>query len=245
MKENEKKLMNDEIKRINGINGSTETDLESPNFGTWRYHIHESPQTFEKFCQFNKPVNQHFEILLIKIGQVSDDLMKSLVHMAQKQFQIKSKQSLQTIDNLKITQSIRSRQFEDHQQIQTRDIHQLLKKMKTSKDCCLMGVTEQDLFSDERGNFVYGESIIGGLIGVISLFHLKEDITSIEKLLNHEIGHCLGLDHCLFFKCVMNGFLSNEELINLKPSFCPIEQEKLQYLKKNLHCVSQIQNDPK
>lgn len=43
----------------------------------------------------------------------------------------------------------------------------------------------------------------------------------------HELGHCFGLDHCVYFACVMQGSASSSEARRQPPFFCPICLEKV------------------
>ena len=47
------------------------------------------------------------------------------------------------------------------------------------------------------------------------------------KVLSHEIGHTLGLAHCVFFECVMNGANSLEETDEHPLCECPVCHRKL------------------
>jgi archaemetzincin len=43
----------------------------------------------------------------------------------------------------------------------------------------------------------------------------------------HELGHCFGLEHCVYFTCVMQGSASSAESRRQPPFFCPICLEKI------------------
>jgi archaemetzincin len=53
------------------------------------------------------------------------------------------------------------------------------------------------------------------------------------KVLNHEIGHILGLAHCIFYQCTMNGSNSLWESDRRPIHLCPVCREKLEW---NLGC---------
>ena len=50
------------------------------------------------------------------------------------------------------------------------------------------------------------------------------------KLLVHETMHLLGLDHCIYFECVMNGSGHLEEDFRQPMSLCPICLRKIKLL---------------
>jgi len=74
----------------------------------------------------------------------------------------------------------------------------------------LLGLTALDLYVPGM-NFVFGEARLPGKVGVVSTYRLKpKSLKSIgileERVLKeavHEIGHMLGLKHCLNGSCVM------------------------------------------
>jgi len=51
--------------------------------------------------------------------------------------------------------------------------------------------------------------------------------------LTHETGHLLGMSHCLFYKCVMNGGNGLNDTDAAPLDFCPICHRKLIW---NLGC---------
>lgn len=45
----------------------------------------------------------------------------------------------------------------------------------------------------------------------------------------HELGHCFGLDHCVYYACVMQGTASVAEDSQQPPYLCPVCQAKVAY----------------
>lgn len=44
---------------------------------------------------------------------------------------------------------------------------------------------------------------------------------------SHELGHCFGMDHCVFYACVMQGTASVVEDCRQPPYLCPIDMAKV------------------
>lgn len=57
---------------------------------------------------------------------------------------------------------------------------------------------------------------------------------------SHEIGHCFGIDHCMFLACNMQGTCSLPEDNRQPPYLCPVCEAKLTYAvtKESAHSVS-------
>jgi archaemetzincin len=46
---------------------------------------------------------------------------------------------------------------------------------------------------------------------------------------SHELGHCLGIGHCVYYACVMQGSASIDEDSRQPPYLCPIDMAKVVY----------------
>ncbi len=93
------------------------------------------------------------------------------------------------------------------------EANKLLKKYNSPKNTLI--ITEKDIchFKDKlRPDYgIFGLGLKGGKICVISTFRLKRGVSKqkslerLEKVVLHEIGHNLGLNHCFNNKeCMMN-----------------------------------------
>eukprot|EP00118_Oscarella_pearsei_P004824 m.21178 g.21178 ORF g.21178 m.21178 type:complete len:375 (+) comp28147_c0_seq5:181-1305(+) len=135
----------------------------------------------------------------------------------------------------------------------------LLRKLKDvlpDDALCLIALTMFDLYDDEPDLFVAG--MAGGLSHVaVFSFHRydptllfstefwyeiwQEKVMSMKerkrlilqrscKLLVHELSHLLGVDHCVFYDCCMNGSGHLEEDFRQSMHLCPVDLRKLVYL---------------
>ncbi|KAL2868987.1 uncharacterized protein BJX67DRAFT_348450 [Aspergillus lucknowensis] len=49
----------------------------------------------------------------------------------------------------------------------------------------------------------------------------------IARTVSHELGHCFGLDHCVYYACIMQGSASLSEDARQPPYLCPVDLAKV------------------
>jgi archaemetzincin len=74
--------------------------------------------------------------------------------------------------------------------------------------------------------YVYGESQLGGRIAVVSINRLRDRdmhiaFERVAKISLHEVGHLLGLEHCLTSGCLMRFSKQLDQLDELPMQVCP------------------------
>ena len=94
----------------------------------------------------------------------------------------------------------------------------------------VMGLTGVDLFMPAL-TYVFGISHLGGRRGIVSWFRLHpgaDGPDAIEVLMRrvttevvHELGHSLGLVHCVVPDCAMHRSLWPEGVDLKRPEYCP------------------------
>ncbi|KAK3698621.1 hypothetical protein LTR37_016849 [Vermiconidia calcicola] len=47
------------------------------------------------------------------------------------------------------------------------------------------------------------------------------------KTASHELGHCFGIDHCVYYACIMQGTARMEEDVRQPPYLCPVDLSKV------------------
>jgi archaemetzincin len=119
-----------------------------------------------------------------------------------------------------------------HSQICVTSILNLLKKVVPNDCRCLVALTMYDLYGDETDLFIAGLSMANCRVAAFSFYRydpyltfnhsnwfdcqLKEsNLDTIERrnlllirscrLLTHEICHLLGIEHCIYYSCLVNG----------------------------------------
>ena len=133
-----------------------------------------------------------------------------------------------------------------------------LKELIPDDALCLIGFTMADLYDTKPDLFVAGMAGGRNRVGVFSFcrynprvsfskehwYQLFEDesvsvgeeelkrlmLLRSCRLIVHEISHLFGLDHCVWFRCLMNGSGHLEEDFKQPMFLCPVDLRKLQTL---------------
>ena len=123
----------------------------------------------------------------------------------------------------------------EHSQICVTGILNLLKKVVPYDARCLVALTMYDLYGDDTDLFIAGLSMGNCRVAAFSLYRYdpyltfndsdwfdwtlkidtKSEIETVKRrnllliracrLFTHEICHLFGIDHCIFYSCLMNG----------------------------------------
>jgi archaemetzincin len=144
-----------------------------------------------------------------------------------------------------------------HYQIRVDEVLLKLKEKIPDDALCMIALTMSDLYGDETDLFVAGMAAGRHRVAIFSFarydptlsfdigdwYGIKQDTKGMEceerkriilqrscKLLVHEIGHLLGIDHCVFYDCCMNGSGHLQEDFRQPIHLCPVDLHKLQTL---------------
>jgi len=127
-------------------------------------------------------------------------------------------------------------------QLLTTDILKWLPTRKPADTYALIAVTMTDLYPQESWNFVFGQAMLQGGVGVFSFARYDPSfygdaadantqsliLTRSCKVLSHEMGHMFGIFHCVFYECIMNGSNHLGETDSRPMHLCPVCLRKLQ-----------------
>jgi archaemetzincin len=96
----------------------------------------------------------------------------------------------------------------------------------------VLGVLGSDIYEAEA-SFVFGLGLMGKRAAIASVNRAAVTASQARlrtlKLTTHELGHVLGLEHCIFYRCLMNGSSSFREVDRQPLHVCPVCHEKLRW----------------
>jgi archaemetzincin len=218
-----------------------------PKPGDWLAMHEESGQSFEDFVRGrpNQPDKTRNKIYLQPLGDFSKykiPLIKLLQEYAAAYFCMQV-EVLPRLDLSERNITTRINNFTQKRQILTSDVLAILKKNIPPDAFCVLAITMDDLYPEPSWNFVFGQASLRERVGVYSFarydpaFYGEKRGKDYEKILlrrscrvlAHETGHMFGLQHCIYFKCILNGSNHLKESDSRPMHLCPVCLHKLQY----------------
>ncbi len=221
--------------------------IPAPQTGDWLAVHYEPGQTVVEFVKSkpNHPDKIRNKIYLQPLGEfpkMQIPLTDGLKEYAGAYFamQIEVLPPLM-LDGKNITTRINT--YTKNRQILTTDVLAILKEKISDDAFCVLAITMEDLYPEPSWNFVFGQASLRERVGVYSfarydpVFYGDKRGKDYEKLilrrsckvLVHETSHMFGLQHCIFFRCVMNGSNHLQES-DARPLFlCPVCLRKLHH----------------
>jgi archaemetzincin len=204
---------------------SLDIKLGQPQPGDWLYNNNEKGQTFSQFQTFApiKPDSARTIFYLQPIGNfnqfesgVFKDLSQYLNYYYQFPVKLLEPISNETINN----NAIRFSSTGDHQVLTHYILDSILSPRLPKNAFMMMAITNMDLYTGPHNNFVFGHATFKKRVAVSSFQRFAYDSTHtlqrIMKTAAHETGHMLGIKHCTYAQCLMNGSNSLVEL-DLRP----------------------------
>jgi len=221
--------------------------LPAPGPNDWLANFAETGQTFEQFARSrpNRPDKRRKKLYLQPLGNFSgsdapapDQLREFMASFFMLEVDV-----LPTLSLAQTHLTSRRNRLTGQVQLLTGDILNLLQTRLPEDGFALLGVTMTDLYPNSNWNFVFGQASPRERVGVYSFarydprFYGQEAAADSRKLvlrrsckvLAHETGHLFGIEHCVWYRCVMNGSNHLDEADARPLHLCPVDLRKLQW----------------
>jgi archaemetzincin len=221
--------------------GPDDLPVATPGPDDWLGQHAEDGQSFARFKRerIHKPTDARRTIGLVPLGALDPSTpLPAILAFAERFFGMPVVQRL--------TQPIKvlhpqSRIHDGRLQYHTPSLLNALIKRVPEDAYCLIAVTQADLYPKPGWNFVFGEARLYERVGVYSFARYdpafygeargpetgRQILRRSLKLMAHEVGHMFGVEHCIFYACVMNGTNHLEETDRSPLHLCPVCLRKL------------------
>jgi archaemetzincin len=220
--------------------------LPRPARHDWLAVTRERGQSFERFTRSssNRPDAVRRRMYLQPVGHFSAEdasLLEQLQRFGSAFFlaDLELLPSME-LDGTGIT--TRRNRYTEVLQLLTRDILAHLARSVPDDAWSVLGITRHDLYPHSTWSFVFGEAMLDERVGVFSVarydprFYDKPAADPVRvllrracKVLAHETCHMLGMLHCTFFNCLMNGTNHLAESDRRPLHLCPVDLRKLHW----------------
>jgi archaemetzincin len=205
------------------------TKLGPPKPGEWRWTVQEPLQTFEHYIagSVNRKCDHRTTFYIQPLGDAGTHYRGILERMrthSEAYFGVPAK----ILDPIPL---IGDALEPKRNQYNATKIINFLADRAPADALVYVGITDRDLYSTGL-NFVFGEGSLHFRSGVYSLSRFETDDEALFlrrslKLVSHEAGHILSIDHCAFWACVMQGANTLEEHDRHPLHLCPVDLRKV------------------
>jgi archaemetzincin len=202
-----------------------------PRPGEWLYCFPESGQTFQQYAE-DCGNRRSVECRVFAIQPFGDALEKyrETMDLMREYAEVFFGLPAKVLDAVPMPEEA---YHESRRQHNATTITRWLSRRLPEDALVVIGVTSEDLYS--RGlNFVFGEASLQSRTGVYSLRRYQTPDARLFrrralKLMTHEAGHILSMDHCIYYKCVMQGANHLMEDDGHPMHLCPVDLRKLEW----------------
>lgn len=225
--------------------GSHFDPIPAPGPQDWLAHHPEPGQTFARFVRSrpNRPDARRHRLYLQPLGEFAEGKSPSLDLLGQfaAAFFCMSVRVLPGVSMGEGKITSRRNPYTRNLQLLTGDILRLLQQRLPADAYALLGITMADLYPEPSWNFVFGQASLRHRAGVYSFArydpHFYGESASEGrrqlllqrgcKVLAHETTHMFGVEHCIYFHCLMNGSNHLAESDARPLHICPVDLRKL------------------
>lgn len=221
--------------------------MPAPGPSDWLANHLEAGQTFEQFQQSrpDRPDARRKKVYLQPLGDFGESNAPSLDQLQRftSAFFMMDVRVLAPLGLVQAQIISRRNAWSGQTQLLTSDILNLLRRRLPEDAFALVGITMIDLYPDPSWNFVFGQASLRDRVGVYSFARYdprfygeappadwrKLMLRRSSKVLAHETGHLFGIQHCIWYRCLMNGSNHLGEADARPLHLCPVDLRKLEW----------------
>jgi archaemetzincin len=209
-----------------------------PQQGDWLASFSEAGQTFDEYinCTPVKATAKRNKLCIQPIGDF-DKNQKKVLDLAAEFLGLYYDLPVEFKDPMSLdvvplgASRTRNPQKGDLQLLTTYIIEEVLYPKRPKDAAAYLGFTTTDLWPGEGWNFVFGQALLDGRVGVWSINRFGDPAKSdasfklcllrTMKLATHETGHMFTMEHCTAYMCNMAGTNSLDETDKHPLWLCP------------------------
>jgi archaemetzincin len=219
--------------------------LSGPGSQDWLAVHGERGQTFQEFREFYpQPVPELHPICIQPIDEVLGHAGPCLEHLVEFAGAFFARDVVVLPGQPMPHGRIRSRMDRATGQIQhfAGDVLRELASRRPPDALCLLGLTDHDIYPDVLVEFAFGEASAVHRVALCSTARYRPPFREESagqpagimfrrciRVLSHEVCHMLGIGHCVYARCLMNGSADLAESDRRPLHLCPVDLHKLQY----------------
>ena len=239
------KLPDDSLKKILKTVEDFHNPIYAPEKDDWLSEQEEDGQTFNQFLydRYNlMSVNRNI-IYINPLQEMPQQFLDNLLLYCQSFFYPMKVKLINIVSLQSLKVKSRINKYSKKIQYNASQINSKTVKYVPNDAHCMVSILLDDLYPESSWNFVFGLATIEDRVGVFSFarfsssFEKKNEVVNFDNFLlycscstlTHEICHTFGLDHCIYYTCLMNGCNNMEEAKKQPLYECPVCLRKLHY----------------
>lgn len=239
------KLPDDSLKKILKTAEDFHNPIYAPEKDDWLSEQEEDGQTFNQFLydRYNlMSVNRNI-IYINPLQEMPQQFLDNLLLYCQSFFYPMKVKLINIVSLQSLKVKSRINKYSKKIQYNASQINSKTVKYVPNDAHCMVSILLDDLYPESSWNFVFGLATIKDRVGVFSFarfsssFEKKNEVVNFDNFLlycscstlTHEICHTFGLEHCIYYTCLMNGCNNMEEAKKQPLYECPVCLRKLHY----------------
>lgn len=220
--------------------------MRKPGPSDWLANHEEPGQTYEEWlaCRRNEPNARRSAIRLVPMGELGKGDFPSIDVLATYAEAFFGMPARPVVPSKAAPEwKTRTNRQSGKPQILTTDVLDWLDVVLPADAFCAVALTTTDLYPEPSWNFVFGQATFFERTGVFSFARYDPRFDGEQrtqatptlvlrrslKVMTHEIGHMFGIEHCIRFRCLMNGSNHLGETDATPMDVCPVCLRKLEH----------------